>query len=120
MTAIPKGQEITDQITKHMDRRFFSSIDLVGQGVVTLTIKRVEKLAVLKYENGRTDKNVILAYFNEISRPLKLCVTNIRRIVDIVGTTKVSDWTGKKIPFHAEIVKVKGVERPAVRVVEKK
>ena len=119
MEAIPKGTEIIDQITKHMDRRFFSSIDLMGQGIVTLTIKRVEKLATLKYETGRTDKNVILAYFAEMPRPLKLCVTNIKRIVSIAGTTKVSEWAGVKIPFCIEMVKVKGKDTPAVRVVEK-
>ena len=67
MTDIPKGKEITDAITKHMDRRFLSSLDLMGQGKVELTIDRVEKHDSLRYRNGNTDSNAILIYFKETS-----------------------------------------------------
>ena len=120
LPPIPKGTEVTDAITKHMDRRFLSSLDLIGQGKLTLTIDRVEKLAELTYGTGRTDTNVKLVYFAGTDKPLKLCVENIRRIIQLFGTGKVSEWKGKKVTFHIETVKVKGKDTPAVRVVEKK
>jgi hypothetical protein len=117
---IPAGEEITGAITKHMDRRFLSSIDFMGLGDVALTIGRCEKLAELRYLNGNTEKNAILLYFVETSKPLVLNTTNIRSIVELTGTTKVKDWAGVKItlytiegtffgkPGHA--VRIKGAE----------
>jgi len=117
---IPAGEEIRGAITKHMDRRFLSSLDFMGLGDVALTIDRCEKLAELRYLNGNTEKNAILLYFAETDKPLVLNTTNIRSIVDITGTTKVSAWSGVKItlftiegtffgkPGHA--VRIKGAE----------
>ena len=116
MTAIPKGQEITDQITKHMDRNYLSSLDLIGQGVVELTIERVEKHALLKYKNGNTDKDAILMFFKGTDKPLKLCSTNIKSIIMVLKTAKVADWKGKKIKLEVQTVKAFGGMKPAVRI----
>lgn len=116
LEPIPKGEVITDSITKHIDKRFLSSLDLMGAGVVTLTIDRVEKLAELKYGTGETDKNAILIYFKETPKPLKLCKTNIKNIVFKLGSTKPTDWTGKKIDLEVKTVQSFGKQVPAVRV----
>ena len=117
MTAIPKGKEITDQITKHMDRNYLSSLDLMGQPPVELTIERVEKHAKLTYRNGNTDKDAILVYFKETDKPLKLNACNIKAIIMFLNTTKVSEWKGKKIKLEVQKVKAFGSLRPAVRVI---
>ena len=116
LKPIPKGEVLTDNITKHMVKRFLSSVDLIGAGQVTLTIDRVEKLAELKYGTGETDKNALLLYFRETPKPLKLCKTNIKAIIYALKTTKSGDWTGKKITLEVKIVQSFGKPTPAVRI----
>ena len=116
---IPKGEVIEDAITKHLDRRFLSSIDLAGQGIVELEIDRVEKLAELKYENGKVDKNVKLCYFkNPPNRPLVLKNCHINEIIKRLKTNNVKAWIGEKIPFHAIEGNFFGTQQLAVRVVK--
>jgi hypothetical protein len=115
-TPLPKGEEITGAITKHMDRRFLSSLDLVGLGAVEVTIDRVEKHAKLDYLNGNTDENAILAYFKGSDKPLKLCTTNINAIITNMGTPKAAEWHGRKITLKVEKVKAFGKMQDAVRV----
>lgn len=117
LAAIPKGEVIKDSITKHMDKRFLSAIDLIGSDAVALTIDRVEHLDSIEYANGNRDSNVNLIYFKESEKPLSLNSTNIKAIVTILGTNKCKDWTGKKIKLAVKTVKAFGDMRPAVRVV---
>ena len=114
---IPRGELVEDGITKHMDRRFLSSIDLAGQGVVTFTIDRIEKHALLKYQNGQSEKNALLVYFKETKRPLKLNATNIKSIITVTETNKAKEWSGKKIKLHAEPGMYFGKKGLAVRVI---
>ena len=118
LKPIPKGEVIEDAITKHMDRRFLSSLDFMGQGIVELTIDRIEKHKTITYANGKTEENVILAYFKGTDKPLSLCSTNIKAIVSILQTTKVSEWSGRKIKVTVKVVDVFGKQKPAVRVVK--
>ena len=117
-SEIPKGTEITGSIAKELDARFLNRRFFMGQGTIPLTINRIEKLAKLKYDNGSTDENAILAYFDETPLPLKLCNTNIDSIIAITGTGKVSDWKGVKIGFHNVLGKWFNKEQYAVRVDE--
>ena len=117
LPPIPKGTEITGAITKHMDRRYLSSLDLMGLGVVELTVERVEKHDEIKYGNGSTDQDVILMYFVGSDKPLSLNTCNIKMIVRCLKTAKVSEWKGKKIKLEVQIVKAFGKMQPAVRVV---
>ena len=115
---LPAGEVITGSITKHMDRRFISSVDLVGLGDVELTIDRVEKHATLTYLNGNTDENAILIFFKGTEKPLKLCTTNIKDIILTLGTSKVDDWHGRKIKLCVKKVKSFGKLQDAVRIAE--
>ena len=116
LKKIPKGEEITGNIVKHLDKRFLSSLDLIGQGTVTLTIDRVEKLEKIVYGNGNTDENVLLMYFKETNKPLKLCKANIKTIIFITNSSSANAWKGKKIKLAVEKVQAFGKTRPAVRV----
>jgi len=116
---IPEGEVIEDAITKHMDRRFLSSIDLAGQGVVDLKISRIEKLPELRYDNGKVEKNAILCYFTmPADRPLVLKPVHIKAIISKLGTNNVKEWVGKSLPFHAKEGNFFGKQQLAVRVVE--
>ena len=115
---IPAGKEITGPITKHMDRRFMSSLDLVGVGEITLTIDRVMLIDTLKYGNGDTNENVKLLYFTETPKPLALCDTNIKALIVILGSNKPADWKGRKIVMHTEKVMAFGKQVDAVRFVK--
>lgn len=113
---IPEGENITGSITKHMDRRFLSSVDLAGQGTVWLTVDHLSKHKELVYQNGQKDADVILMHFKELDRPLKLNPTNIKAIILRTGTSKVDGWAGVKIPLKAEPGTYFGEPGFAVRV----
>ena len=114
---IPKGKIIEGNITKHMDRRFLSSLDLIGAGEVTLTIDRVELVERLEYLNGNTETNAKLLYFTETEKPLTLCVTNIKALIRICGNTKAKEWHGKRVVVVAKKVKAFGRLVDAVRII---
>lgn len=117
LEPIPKGTVITDNITKHIDKRFLSSIDLLGAGTVELTIDRVEKLAKLTYGTGESNEDVLLLYFKETGKPLQLCKTNVKAIAIALNTAKSGDWTGRKIKMEIKNVKSFGKMVLAIRVV---
>lgn len=117
LKPLPKGEIITDSITKHMDRRFLSSLDLVGAGDVKLTIDRVEHHDTIKYANGSKAENVNLLYFAGTDKPLALNATNIKAIVSITGTNKAGEWKGKIITLAVKKVDAFGKMTDAVRVV---
>lgn len=118
-SPIPKGELIEGSITKHLDRRFLSSVDLTGQGVVELTIQKIEKVPELRYDNGKVEKNAILCYFEAPkNRPLVLKPVHIKAIINKLQTNDVSKWAGTKIPFEAKQGLYFGKKQMAVRVVE--
>ena len=114
MKPIPKGEVVTDSIAKHLDRRYLSSLDLVGSGVVELTVDRVEYHKELTFNNGQKKANVHLLYFNETEKPLDLNVTNISTISYLFKSNKPSDWSGKKVKLE-----VKRVQKPGGKSGEK-
>ena len=127
MKPIPTGQTVDGDMTAALDSRFLNSIVLQGalekKGVekITVEIERVEFHELLKYENGQTDKNAYLLYFKGSDKPLKLCKTNIKRIIMIYGTIG-KGWHGKSIDLGLEDsfrpdIQAKG---PCVRVKIKK
>ena len=112
---IPKGEEITDSILKHIDRRFINSLDLIGKGDCAVTISRVEKLPKIKYQDGKSVNNPKLMYFSHTDKPLVLNATNIRLISMALGTTNVGEWKGRKVNIFAEPGKWFGKQQFAVR-----
>ena len=115
---IETGVPIDAAITKYMDRRFLSSIDLAGQGVVEMTIDRVEYHKLIRYENGNTEKKAKLLYFRETPKPLSLKTCHINALVAQFKSNKVSDWRGKKVKLHAIEGQFFGRKQLAVRVYE--
>ncbi len=112
---IPQGEEITDKITKHLDRRFINSIDLVGEGDVVVTIDRVEKLKSITFENKNTEANPILLYFAKSPKPLVLRKIHASQISSALGTPNVGKWKGRKVTMYAEAGKWFGKQQHAVR-----
>jgi len=119
MKEIPKGKEITDCITKHMDRRFLNSLDFVGNGTIPLTIDRIELVDMIKYDNGNTEANAKLCYFKETVKPLVLKSVHIRAIVMATKSSVASEWKGWTIGFTAEEGRYFGKDQFAVRVDQK-
>ena len=112
---IPKGEEITDSILKHIDRRFINSLDLIGKGDCAVTISRVEKLDKITYKDGKSVNKPNLMYFTHTDKPLVLNVTNIRLISTALKTTNVQEWKGRKLKIFAEPGKYFGKQQFAVR-----
>lgn len=118
---IPKGTPVDGDMTP--DSRFLNALVLQGSlakkeaSHLTVTMDRVEFHPVLKYENGQTDRDAHLLFFKGSDKPLKLCKTNIRRIILQHGSLG-SGWQGKKIALGLQSeyrpdLKAKG---PCVRV----
>jgi len=116
LKPIPKGKTITGSITKFCDKRFLSSIDLIGQGNVFLVIDRIEKHDRLEYQNGTSAEDVLLLYFKGSNKPLALNITNIKSLIKFTGTNNIEDWIGIKVPFFAEPGVFFGKKDFAVRV----
>ncbi len=121
---IPKGEACEGDMSKALDSRFLNAIVLQGaidkteKDYITPTIDRVEFLEVLKYENGTTDKDVYLLYFQKSDKPLKLAKTNIKRLITHHGTIG-KGWHGKKIALGLEQDRrpdLGGQKGPCVRV----
>lgn len=119
LPPIPKGTPVEGNILKEMDRRFLSSLDLLGRGVVTLTIDRVEKVAKLVFGNGNKEENALLLYFKETPKPLLIKTTNVKAIVSLLGTNIVSKWCGEKVRLTVQNINAFGKTRPAVRIIER-
>lgn len=120
---IPKGTPVEGDITKTLDSRFLNSIVLQGaleksgKPFVVVTIDRMEHHEKLEYQNGRSDIDAYLLHFVGSDKPLKLCKTNIKRIISQHGTIG-KGWHGKKIALGLETeyrpdINAKG---PCVRV----
>ena len=115
LEPLPEGVKIDDSILKHIDRRFVSSLDLIGKGDVTVKIDRVEKHDKIKYQNGQTAKNPILLYFTHTPKPLVLNVTNIKTLTIALGTSNCKEWKGRKVKVFAEKGNYFGKDQYAVR-----
>lgn len=104
---IPTGETVTGNVAKHLDSRFLNSTVLSGvlaesgKDFLSITIDRVEYLEKLKYENGSIDTEVLLLYFTGSDKPLKLCKTNVKRLIHQLGPMG-EDWNGKKIGLCIE------------------
>jgi len=115
---IPSGEVIEGSVAKEMkDRRFLSSLDLIGYGDIEFTIDRVERLDEMVYENGKKKKNVIYVYFKETPKPLDLNVTNTKAIASITGTIMGKGWVGKKVKIGVRKTNLAGKQVDCLRVV---
>lgn len=111
-------------MTTALDSRFLNSIvlqgalDKSGTKSLPVTIDRVEFHETLKYENGQIDKDCYLLYFAKSEKPLKLAKTNIKRLINLLGTIG-KGWHGKKIELCLEQDRrpdLGGIKGPCVRV----
>lgn len=114
---VPKGDIVEGNICKHLDRRFLSSLDLAGSEDISVKIDRVERHEKLTFANGNSSENALLLYFVGSDKPLLLNVTNIKAIIGLLCSNKVSDWHGKKIKLGVRKVKGFGKTVDAVRVI---
>jgi len=113
---IPEGKPVEDAYTKHIDKDFLSSADLIGQGTVEMTIEKVVSVDEIDF-GERKKKKVLLMYFKETPKPLMLISTNARMIAYKFKSNVIKNWLGKKIKLAVQEVKAFGSMKPAVRVV---
>lgn len=105
---IPKGTAVEGDMTAALDQRFLNALVLqaalekTGKPTLEVTIDRVEHHEVLKYENGQTDSDAYLLYFEKSDKPLKLNKTNIKTIIAQHGVMG-KGWHGKKVLLGLDI-----------------
>ena len=121
---IPQGKPVEGDMTAALDSRFLNSIVLQGalakrdSDVLTVEIARIEHHDLLKYENGQTAKDAYLLYFKGSDKPLKLCKTNIKRLIGLLGTIG-KGWHGKSVSLCIEQDRrpdLGGIQGPCVRI----
>jgi hypothetical protein len=121
---IPPGKPVEGDMTTALDSRFLNSIVLQGalakrdSDVLTVEIERIEHHDLLKYENGQTAKDAYLLYFKGSDKPLKLCKTNIKRIIGLLGTIG-KGWHGQSVSLCIEQDRrpdLGGIKGPCVRI----
>ena len=86
---------------KHVHVDYLNGEDF-GDKVISLTVKKAVKKNVFNPNKGKED-NVVVLYFEEIDKGIVLGnVTTPRAITKLLGSSKIEDWIGKKIPFWGE------------------
>ena len=94
-------------VEDYFPSRFLKSDDVKADTPVTISKIEEEKV-------GEDMKPIV--YFEETDKGLVLNVTNARKIADIVGSDKISEWPGNKITLHTVLVNYRKEEVPAIRV----
>lgn len=87
---------------------WLSSEDLMDVGHdVEVEIETVYRHRDAVFDDGRTE-TVYAVKFKGKEKQLILNATNRKRLVSLCGSTKVSNWVGKKVALYVEV----GVRKP--------
>jgi hypothetical protein len=81
---------------------------------VILTMKRVEVEQIPNGRGGEEDKYIL--YFHETPKGLVLNKTNVKKIIELVGSDDTGDWDGVKVSLYTERIKAFGEMHNATRV----
>lgn len=82
---------------------------------VVLTIKRAGNESILDTRTGQKE-SALLLYFEEVSKPMVLNVTNAKTLAKLAGSNYIEAWTGLKIELGTQRVKAFGDTFDALRI----
>jgi len=105
--------ELTGDYRKFMDKNYLGSWDVPDGEDLILT---VDKAARDDVKNERGTERKLTLHFVEDYKPMILNATNSKAISEAVGSTKVEDWSGKRIAIYTTKVLAFGGTTDALRI----
>lgn len=105
--------ELTGDYRKFMDKNYLGSWDVPDGEDLVLTI---DKAAHDDVKNERGSEKKLTLHFVEDYKPMILNATNSKAISEAVGSTKVEDWSGKRVAIYTTKVTAFGGTTDALRI----
>ena len=105
--------ELTGDYRKFMDKNYLGSWDVPDGEDLVLT---VDKAARDDVKNERGSEKKLTLHFVEDYKPMILNATNSKAISEAVGSTKVEDWSGKRVAIYTTKVTAFGSTTDALRI----
>jgi hypothetical protein len=105
--------ELTGDYRKFMDKNYLGSWDVPDDGDLVLTI---DKAARDDVKNERGSERKLTLHFVEDYKPMILNATNSKALSEAVGSTKVEDWSGKRVSIYTTKVTAFGGTTDALRI----
>ena len=107
------AERLTGDYRKFMDKNYLGSWDVPEDGDLVLTIDHAARDDV---KNERGSEKKLTLHFVEDYKPMILNATNSKAISEAYGSTKVEDWTGKRIAIYTTKVNAFGGTTDALRI----
>ena len=105
--------ELKGDYRKFMDKNYLGSWDVPDGEDLVLT---VDKAARDDVKNERGSEKKLTLHFVEDYKPMILNATNSKAISEAVGSTKVEDWSGKRVAIFTQKVTAFGGTTDALRI----
>lgn len=105
--------ELRGDYRKFMDKNYLGSWDVPDGEDLVLT---VDKAARDDVKNERGSEKKLTLHFVEDYKPMILNATNSKAISEAVGSTKVEDWSGKRVAIYTTKVTAFGGTTDALRI----
>ena len=96
-----------------MDKNYLGSWDVPDGEDLVLT---VDKAARDDVKNERGSEKKLTLHFVEDYKPMILNATNSKALSEAVGSTKVEDWSGKRVAIYTTKVTAFGGTTDALRI----
>lgn len=105
--------ELTGDYRKFMDKNYLGSWDVPDGEDLVLTI---DKAARDDVKNERGSEKKLTLHFVEDYKPMILNATNSKALSEAVGSTKVEDWSEKRVAIYTTKVTAFGGTTDALRI----
>jgi len=105
--------ELRGDYRKFMDKNYLGSWDVPDGEDLVLTI---DKAARDDVKNERGSERKLTLHFVEDYKPMILNATNSKALSEAVGSTKVEDWSGKRVAIYTTKVTAFGGTTDALRI----
>lgn len=105
--------ELTGDYRKFMDKNYLGAWDVPDGEDLVLTI---DKAARDDVKNERGSEKKLTLHFVEDYKPMILNATNSKALSEAVGSTKVEDWSGKRVAIYTTKVTAFGGTTDALRI----
>ena len=105
--------ELTGDYRKFMDKNYLGSWDVPDGEDLVLTI---DKAARDDVKNERGSERKLTLHLVEDYKPMILNATNSKALSEAVGSTKVEDWSGKRVAIYTTKVTAFGGTTDALRI----
>ena len=110
------SEKLSGDFRKFMDKSFLGSWDVPDGGDLVLTIDYVARDEV---QNDRGKEKKLTLHFEERGYKPMICnTTNAKAISKAHGSTKVEDWSGKRISIYKATISAFGQTQECLRVRE--